>query len=99
MRIISKQRLKNFYEQDGHADCRIALERWHQKVSQAKWQNFQDMRKDFPSADYVGNQHYVFNIKGNKCRLVVVVMFTPELVYIRWVGTHTDYDKIDCSTI
>lgn len=54
------------------------------------------MRKDFPSADYVGNQHYVFNIKGNNYRLIVVVMFMPGLVYIRWVGTHKEYDKIDC---
>lgn len=99
MRIITKRRLEEFYEQEGHADSKVALERWHQKVSQAKWQNFSDMRKDFPSADYVGNQHYVFNIKGNKYRLVVVVMFTPGLVYIRWVGTHQEYDKIDCSTI
>lgn len=99
MRIITKRRLEEFYEQEGHADSRVALERWHQKVSQANWKNFSDMRKDFPSADYVGNQHYVFNIKGNNYRLVVVVMFTPGLVYIRWVGTHKEYDKIDCSTI
>lgn len=99
MRVITKKRLEEFYEQEGHANSKVALERWHQKVCQAHWQNFSDMRKDFPSADYVGNQHYVFNIKGNNYRLVVVVMFTPGLVYIRWVGTHQEYDKIDCSTI
>ena len=49
--------------------------------------------------DYVGNQHYVFNIRGNNYRLVVVVKFTIGYVFIRWVGTHKDYDKIDCSTI
>ena len=48
---------------------------------------------------YVGNQHYVFNIKGNNYRLVVVIMFIPGLVYIRWVGTHKEYDKIDCKNI
>ena len=83
IRIITKRKLEESYEQDGHSDCRVALERWHQKVSRAEWKNFSDMRKDFPSADYVGNQHYVFNIKGNNYRLVVVVMFTPGLVYIR----------------
>jgi len=57
------------------------------------------MRKDFPNADYVGNQHYFFNLKGNNYRLVVVVMFTPELVYIRWVGSHQEYDKLDCSKL
>lgn len=99
MRIITKRKLIEYYEQEGHGNSRVALERWHQKVSQANWQNFADIRKDFPNADYVGNQHYVFNIKGNTYRLVVVVMFTPGLVYIRWVGTHAEYDKIDCSTI
>lgn len=99
MRVISKKRLEEFYEQEGHANSKVALERWYQKVCKAKWQNFVDMRKDFPSADYIGNQHYVFNIKGNNYRLVVVVMFTPELIYIRWIGSHQEYDKIDCCNI
>ena len=99
MRIITKRKLLEFYEQRGNADSRIALERWYQRVSQAKWRNFTDIRMDYPNADYVGNQHYVFNIKGNNYRVVVVIMFTPGLVYIRWVGTHQEYDKIDCRTI
>ena len=99
MRIITKRKIEEFYSQEGHSDCRVALERWHQKVLRAEWKNFSDMRKDFPSADYVGNQHYVFNIKGNNYRLVVVVMFTPGLVYIRWVGTHKEYEKINCSIV
>lgn len=57
------------------------------------------MRKDFNSVDYVGNQRYVFNIKGNNYRLIVAVKFTPELVYIRFVGTHQEYDRIDVSNI
>lgn len=57
------------------------------------------MRADFNSVDYVGNQHYVFNIKGNNYRLVVAVKFTPKLVYIRFVGTHDEYMKIDVSSI
>lgn len=99
MRIITKRKLQEFYEQQGYGDSRVALERWHQAISQAHWQNFVDIRQDFPNADYIGNQHYVFNIKGNNYHLVVVIMFTPGLVYIRWVGTHADYDKIDCSNI
>lgn len=57
------------------------------------------MRKDFNSVDYVGNQRFVFNIKGNNYRLIVAVKFTPELVYIRFVGTHQEYDRIDVSNI
>ena len=68
MRIISKKKLEEFYESEGHGDAKVALERWHQTVSHADWKNFNDIRKDYPSTDYVGNQHYVFNIKGNKYR-------------------------------
>ena len=57
------------------------------------------MKKTFTSVDNVGNQHYVFNIKGNDYRLVVVVKFTISQVLIRFVGTHSEYDKIDSSTI
>ena len=57
-----------------------------------------DIMVDFPSVDYVGNQLYVFNIRGNNYRLIVVVKFTIGYIYVRWIGTHKDYDKIDCST-
>lgn len=57
------------------------------------------MRNDFNSVDYVGNQRYVFNIKGNYYRLVVAVKFTPKILYIRFVGTYDEYTKIDVLTI
>ena len=65
----------------------------------ATWKNLSEIKVDFPSTDYVGNQHYVFNIKGNNYRLVVVVKFTIGYIFIRFVGTHKQYDQIDCSTI
>ena len=99
MRIVSHRKLKEFYEQTGHADARTPLERWYDITNRAIWRNQADMKSDFPSADYVGNQHYVFNIKGNNYRLVVVVKFTIGYIYIRWVGTHSEYDKIDCANI
>lgn len=68
-------------------------------MGKAKWKSFSDMRKDFGSVDFVGGQRYVFNIKGNAHRLVVAVKFTPQLVYIRFVGTHNEYDRIDIKTI
>lgn len=99
MRIVSHKKLKEFYESKGHEDSRVALERWYDIAEKAEWGNLSDMKVDFPSADYVGNQHYVFNIKGNKYRLVVVVKFTIGYIFIRFVGTHAEYDKIDCATI
>ena len=99
MHIISHRKLKEFYESPGKEDSRIALERWYDIAQQAEWHNLSEIKEDFPTTDYVGNQHYVFNIKGNNYRLVVVVKFTIGRVFIRFVGTHAEYDKIDCSTI
>lgn len=99
MRIISHTKLKNFYETKGYEDSKVALERWYQIAKKAKWKNLSEIKSDFLSADYVGNQHYVFNIRGNKYRLVIVVKFTVGYALVRWVGTHEEYDKIDCSTI
>ena len=99
MRIVSHRKLKEFYEAKGCENSRVALERWYSIAENADWKNLADIKNDFPSVDYVGNQHYVFNIKGNNYRLVVVVKFTIGYVYIHFVGTHQEYDKIDCSTI
>ena len=99
MRIVSHRKLKEFYESPGREDSRVALERWYQVVETAQWSSFADVREDFGSADNVGNQHYVFNIKGNKYRLVVVIKFMMGYVFIRFVGTHEEYDKIDAKTV
>ena len=99
MRIVSHKKLKDFYEMPGHEDARVALNRWYHIALKAEWQSLSDIKVDFPATDYTGNQHYVFNIRGNKYRLVVVVKFTMGYVFIRFVGTHEEYDKIDCSTI
>ena len=99
MHVISHRKLKEFYESPGKEDSRIALERWYHIALQAEWRNLSEIKEDFPATDYVGNQHYVFNIKGNNYRLVVVVKFSIGRVFIRFVGTHAEYDKIDCSTV
>lgn len=99
MHVISHRKLKEFYESSGKEDSRIALERWYEIAQKAEWHNFSEIREDFPATDFVGNQHYVFNIKGNKYRLVVVIKFTIGRIFIRFVGTHAEYDVINCSTI
>lgn len=99
MRIVSHRKLKDFFETPGREDSKVALERWYEIVEDAEWRNFSDIRKDFPSADYVGNQHYVFNIRGNNYRLIVVVKFVMGYVFVRFVGTHQEYDRIDASII
>ena len=99
MRVISHKKIKDFFETPGREDSRVALERWYDVAQNADWRNFADIKRDFPATDFVGNQRYVFNIRGNNYRLVVVIQFTISRIYVRFVGTHKEYDKIDCSTI
>ena len=99
MRVVSHRKLKEFYETPGREDSMVALERWYEIAEAAEWKTFADVREDFGSVDSVGNQHYVFNIRGNAYRLVVVIKFIMGYVFIRFVGTHDEYDKIDASTI
>lgn len=93
MRIIAHRTLVLFYTM--HADAETALEEWFQKTADAEWNTFADIKKTFGAVDAVGNQHFVFNIKGNDYRLVAVVKFKIKMVYIRYIGTHSDYDKVD----
>lgn len=99
MHIISHRKIKEFYELPGNEDSRIALERWYDIAQQRQWKNLAQIREDFPTTDYVGNQHYVFDIKRNHYRLIVVIKFTIGRIFVRFVGTHAEYDKINCSTI
>jgi len=99
MRIVSHRLLKEFYERPEHSDARQALERWYHSALEAEWHSLSDIRQDFGATDYVGNQHYVFNIRGNRYRLVVVIKFVMGYMFIRFVGTHDEYDKINAQTI
>ena len=97
MRVIAISTLRDFWAR--HPDSEQALREWYVKTERANWNSLNDIRNDSNSVDYVKNQRYVFNIKGNDYRLVAAIKFTPKLVYIRFVGTHGEYDKIDASTI
>lgn len=97
MRILTVETIKAYIAE--HPDAKTALQEWVRIVKESNWRNFADVKATFNSADNVGNQHYVFNIKGNHHRLVVVIKFTIKYVYVRFIGTHAEYDKIDCSTI
>lgn len=97
MRIFTEKTLKEFIQK--RPDAKVALQDWVTKVKKSEWSGFADVKNTFRSADYVGNQRYVFNIKGNTYRLVALIKFTVGFVYIRFVGTHDQYSKIDCSNI
>ena len=92
MRIIAKSTLVNYYTINPKA--KTALEDWYNKTKHAEWTCFADIKNTFNSVDSVGNKRYVFNIKGNDYRLVVIIKFTVSHVLIRFVGTHAEYSRI-----
>src|SRR4051812_39608316 len=90
MRIISKRALRDYSEQ--HPRAKDALLAWHRVVGQADWQNYNDLRRDYPSADLVGDC-LVFNIRGNAIRLIARMRFRLHVVYVLKVMTHAEYDR------
>ncbi len=77
-----------------HADADVALRDWYKRTTKANWKNFADIKQTFNTVDYVGNDRYVFDIKGNNYRIVAVVLFINQKVYMRFVGTHEEYEII-----
>lgn len=97
MRVIAKYTLIQFYEQ--HSDAKTPLLAWHDFVLKANWQTPQDIKNDFSTASFVGNNRVVFNIGGNNYRLVVEIAYQIGVVWIKFIGTHADYDKINAETV
>lgn len=97
MVVISYGTLRDFF--DIHADAKDALNNWYRLVSQADWANFHEVKSMFNTVDAVGNDRFVFDIRGNHYRIVAMIFFDIRTVYIRFLGTHKEYDRIDCSTI
>jgi len=92
MRIVTYKRILEFSIK--HADSENPLNFWYHTVTANKWENINDLRQDFNTVNYVGNHRFVFNIKGNNYRLVTIISFNAKKVYIRFIGTHPEYDKI-----
>ena len=97
MVIISKAFLKEFAEE--HPEAEAALAKWYNETKAADWRNFSDLKKTFNTADAVANDRYVFDIKGNHYRLIALIIFRRRTVFILFVGTHKEYDKIEASKI
>lgn len=92
MKITNKILLEEFIRK--HADARAAVNRWLETVEDHAFSDHNALKAIFPTADYVGNLRYVFNIKGNRYRMVILVVFAHGSMQIRFCGTHADYDKI-----
>lgn len=97
MVVISYRVLREFAEK--HKDVEDQLNNWYVIALKADWANFNEVREIFASVDAVGRDLYVFNIKGNKYRLIVRIIFSVRTIYIRFVGTHGQYNRIDLTTL
>ncbi|GHU72279.1 hypothetical protein FACS189413_15140 [Bacteroidia bacterium] len=98
LRIVSYKAIAQYTEI--HADAKLALDEWYIKTEQCQWVCFADIRQTFGSVDSVGNNRFVFIIRGNSYRIIAIVIYVSQKVYLRFIGTHAEYTKInDCSTI
>jgi mRNA interferase HigB len=99
MRIIAFKTLKVFFEKPEHAESEASLRAWYYYAKAAQWQSPQELKQQFWHASIIGNGRVVFNIKGNDYRLIAAIDFEFQVIYIRFVGTHKEYEKINPKTI
>ena len=97
MRTISRRKLIDFW--GGRRAAEKALRAWFHEAKVARWRSFSDIRKQYPPADVLPNDRVIFDLKGNHYRLVVKIHYNTGIVFIRFIGTHQDYGKIDPNTI
>lgn len=97
MRVIAKRTLREFREK--HADSEQQLKAWYNEAEQAEWRTPNEIKKDYPSASILEDNRVVFNIKGNHYRLIVKINYPYGVVWVRFIGTHAEYDKVDAPKI
>lgn len=97
VRVIAKRALREFWEK--HPDAEEALQAWYGDAERACWDTPADIRAVYQSASFLANNRVVFNIRGNRYRLVTQIHYNTRIVYIRFVGTHAEYDRIDALTL
>jgi mRNA interferase HigB len=99
VRILAPRTLREFWQKPGRHDAEASLRAWTAETEKANWRSMNEVKQQFGNASIVGNDRVVFNIKGNDYRLVVAINFKFQIVYILFIGTHKEYDKIDVKTI
>ena len=97
MNVLNKELIERFVKKN--ASSTNAVNRWVEQMERYEFSNHNELKTVFPSADYIGKSRYVFNIKGNDYRLVAIVFFAVGSATICFIGTHSEYDKVDCLTV
>ncbi len=97
LRVIAKKKLRDFWK--NHEDGEQQLKAWFREAEKAEWKNPNLLKEEYPSASILNDNRVVFNIKGNNYRLIVKISYEYQMVWIRFIGTHAEYDKINANTI
>jgi mRNA interferase HigB len=97
LRVIAKKTLRDFWTR--HPDCEQQLKAWYQEADAAVWKGPGDIKREYPNGSFLAENRVVFNIKGNHYRLIVRINYYYQMVWIRFIGTHTQYDRIDAGKI
>jgi len=97
MRVIAKSTLRDFWI--NHNDCEQQLKSWFNEAERANWSSPADIKTDYPSASILRGNRVVFNIKGNSYRLIIKINYKASVIWIRFVGTHNEYDQINAETV
>ena len=97
LRVIAKKILREFWIK--HNDCEQQLKSWFREAEKAQWTNLNQIKDEYPNASILNENRVVFNIKGNNYRLIAKLNFEYQMVWIRFIGTHSEYDKINANTI
>ncbi|MGH8337779.1 MAG: type II toxin-antitoxin system HigB family toxin [Gammaproteobacteria bacterium] len=100
MRVIARGTLIRFIEvARGPKALKAAIDAWFHEAQQAEWRSPADVKRDYGTASIISSDRVVFNIKGNDYRLVTAIDYDRQIVFIKWIGPHRDYDKIDARTV
>lgn len=99
MRVIAVSTLKTFWGKPGRRDAQEPLKTWYDEACRAEWKSPAEVKAQYGNASIVGNNRIVFNIAGNKYRLIIAIAYRMQIAYVKFVGTHAEYDKIDAASV
>ncbi len=99
MRVIAKSTLVKFWSKPEYKDAEAALRSWYDEAIKANWKNPQDLKEHYRNASICGNNRVVFNIAGNKYCLVVEMQYQANIVWVKFIGTHAQYDQINVENV
>lgn len=99
MRVVAVSTLRDFWTRPGCDDAMGPLQSWYAVATKAAWASPAEVKAQYGSASIVGNNRVVFNIAGNKYRLIVAFAYRVQVAYVKFIGTHAEYDKVDAATV